>query len=89
MKRVRVVVTGRVQGVFYRATCASLAREAGLAGSVRNLPGGGVEAVFEGSDEGVERLVAWCGRGPDRARVEAVEVTSEPPLGETAFRVSG
>jgi acylphosphatase len=89
MKRVRVVVTGRVQGVFFRATCARLARDAGLAGSVCNRDDGAVEAVFEGEDAVVDRLVAWCREGPDHARVDAVEVSSEAPTGEAAFRVGG
>jgi len=78
-----------VQGVFFRATCARLARDAGLAGSVRNRADGAVEAVFEGEDAAVERLVDWCREGPDQARVDAVEISSEPPSGETGFRVSG
>ena len=88
MKRVRVVVTGRVQGVFFRATCASLAREAGVGGFVRNLDDGRVEAAFEGPDEVVDRLVAWCRQGPDRAVVEGIEVTAEAPRGDGTFRVS-
>jgi acylphosphatase len=89
VKRVRVVVSGRVQGVFYRATCARLAREAGLGGFVRNLPDGRVEAVFEGPDGVVERLVGWCRRGPDLAHVDEIEVVAEEPLGDTTFRVTG
>ena len=88
MKRVRVIVSGRVQGVFFRQTCATLAREAGVGGSVRNLDDGRVEAVFEGSETAVDRLVAWCREGPDRARVDDVQVTREEPLGETIFRVT-
>jgi acylphosphatase len=88
VKRVRVLVSGRVQGVFFRQTCARLARDAGLGGSVRNLDDGRVEAVFEGEDAAVDRLVAWCREGPSRARVDAVEVTSEAPLGEAIFRVT-
>ena len=89
MKRVHVVVTGRVQGVFFRATCARLARDANVSGFVRNLDDGRVEAAFEGDDAAVERLVAWCRRGPDGAIVEDVEVLREEPLGETIFRVTG
>jgi acylphosphatase len=89
VKRVRVVVSGRVQGVFFRVTCASLAREAGVVGFVRNLDDGRVEAAFEGHDDAVDRLVAWCRRGPNGASVDAVEVTSEPTLGDPMFRVTG
>ena len=88
MKRVRVTVSGRVQGVFYRATCARLARDAGLSGHVRNLTDGRVEAVFEGSEEDVERLVAWCRTGPETARVEEVEIVAERPIGDAGFRIS-
>ena len=69
MKRVRVVASGRVQGVFYRASCARLARGLGLAGYVRNLPDGGVEAAFEGADAAVDEMVAWSREGPDLANV--------------------
>jgi acylphosphatase len=89
VRRVRVNVSGRVQGVFYRATCARLARDKGLAGSVRNRPDGGVEAVFEGPRNEVEEMVAWCRRGPDLARVDEVVVSDEEPLGEADFLVTG
>lgn len=89
MKRVRVTVSGRVQGVFFRATCARLAREAGLGGYVRNLPDGRLEAVFEGDDLAVDAMVDWCGRGPDLALVDSVGAASEDPVGDTTFRVSG
>ena len=85
--RKRVIVGGRVQGVFFRDTCARMAHQAGLAGSVRNRPDGRVEAVFEGEPDAVERMVAWCRRGPSRAYVEDVEVIDEEPAGESGFRV--
>jgi len=89
MKRVRVVASGRVQGVFYRASCARLALGLGLTGYVRNLPDGRVEAVFEGSDAAVDEMVAWSGVGPDLANVDRLDVVVENPLGETGFRVNG
>jgi acylphosphatase len=89
MKRVRVVASGRVQGVFYRATCARLARGHGLGGSVRNLPDGRVEAVFEGPEGVVDAMIEWSRRGPDQAVVERLEVLVEEPVGETGFRVTG
>jgi acylphosphatase len=88
VKRVRVTVSGRVQGVFFRATCARLARDAGLGGYVRNLPDGRLEAVFEGDDPTVDAMVDWCGRGPELALVETVEAAVEDPVGDTTFRVS-
>ena len=89
MKRVRVVASGRVQGVFYRVSCARLARGLGLTGYVRNLPDGQVEAAFEGSDTAVDEMVAWSGVGPDLANVDRVDVVVEDPLGESGFRVIG
>jgi acylphosphatase len=88
VKRVRVRVSGRVQGVFYRATCARLARDAGLGGHVRNLPDGRVEAVFEGPGPDVDRLVEWCRTGPEMARVDEVEIVAEQARGDQEFRVS-
>jgi acylphosphatase len=88
MRRAGVTVFGRVQGVFFRASCAKLARELGLSGWIRNAPGGGVEAVFEGADADVERMVAWCREGPPSARVDRVEVREEAPTGETGFRIT-
>jgi acylphosphatase len=85
--RQRVVVEGVVQGVGYRMACARHARDAGLAGSVRNRPDGRVEAVFEGDAAQVAALVEWCRRGPGAARVTKVHVTEEPPRGEHGFAV--
>ena len=87
MKRVRVVVTGRVQGVYFRESCRSAARAERVAGSVRNRGDGAVEAVFEGPPAAVDRMVEWCATGPPRAHVESVEVTEEAPVGESGFRV--
>jgi acylphosphatase len=88
VRRVHVEVSGRVQGVFYRATCAKRARELGLGGWVRNASGGGVEAEFEGDEQAVEAIVAWCRVGPAMARVEGVRVREAAPTGEVAFRVT-
>jgi len=85
--RRRVVVHGRVQGVFFRGSTQDEARRAGIDGWVRNLPDGAVEAVFEGSPAGVEQLVAYCRRGPSWAQVTSVDVVEEAPEGERGFRV--
>lgn len=87
MRTVRVKISGRVQGVFFRASCARLADDLGLSGWVRNLPEGDLEAVFQGPDPAVERILAWCREGPRQARVDAVDVRPEPPLGQTGFLV--
>ena len=78
---------GRVQGVFFRAATRDRARSLGVAGWVRNLADGSVEAVFEGPRERVETLVDWCGRGPAGAHVEDVAVRWEPLVGEPGFSV--
>jgi acylphosphatase len=89
MRRVRVIVAGRVQGVFFRAGCRERARALGVAGWVRNAEDGLVEAVFEGQADGVEAMVRWCRTGPSHAHVDSVDVREEPPAGETGFRVVG
>ena len=85
--RRRVLVHGRVQGVFFRDTLRERARAHSVAGWVRNRPDGALEAVFEGSPEAVERLVRFCRTGPPRAAVERVEVTEEDPEGLSGFDV--
>jgi acylphosphatase len=87
MKRVRVVVAGRVQGVFFRKGCAEEARRRGLAGFVRNTVDGSVEAAFEGPDDEVEAMVAWCRHGTTWAEVESVDVAEEQPKGDSGFSV--
>lgn len=82
------MVRGRVQGVFFRDTCREQARALGVTGWVRNRgDGASVEAVFEGSEEAVRRMVAWCHHGPPRAVVESVDVSEEPPEALPSFRV--
>jgi len=73
----RVFVSGRVQGVFFRYTCAREAAQAGLRGTVRNLVDGRVEAVFQGTKSAVDRLIGWCHDGPPAARVSHVVVSWE------------
>jgi acylphosphatase len=85
--RRRVLVSGRVQGVWFRDGCAREARARGIDGVVRNLADGRVEAVFEGAAADVDALVEWCRRGPPRATVRGVEVVDELPTGEPGFAV--
>ena len=87
MIRRRVVVTGRVQGVFFRDSTRREARRRRVAGWVTNRADGSVEAVFEGEPDAVEAVVAWTRRGPVRARVESHTVTEEEPVGDDGFRV--
>lgn len=85
--RRRVVVRGRVQGVFFRDSCRREARRRGLAGWVSNRPDGAVEAVFEGEPEAVTALVDWCERGPRGADVDGVDAREEEPEGLSGFDV--
>lgn len=88
MKRYHVRISGRVQGVFFRANTWKTARSLGLTGWVRNLPDGRVEAVFEGEKDAAEKMLAWCRTGTTPARVERLEFDAEAPTGEfTAFEV--
>ena len=79
--RVHLVVSGRVQGVFFRQSTADTARRLGLRGWVRNLPDGRVEAEAEGDRAALEALVEWCRRGPPAARVDALEAGWGEPRG--------
>ena len=85
--RKRVVVHGRVQGVFFRDSTRRRAEAAGVAGWVANRPDGTVEAVFEGDADAVEALVRWLHDGPRGADVERVEVEEGEPEGLTGFDV--
>ena len=86
--RAHVYVTGRVQGVFFRAETAEFARELGLTGWVRNLPDGRVEALFEGEKEDVEKAVDFCRRGPRGAYVSDLNIEREQWKGDLyTFRV--
>jgi acylphosphatase len=83
------VVAGRVQGVFFRASCAERARATNVAGWVRNTVDGRVEAEFEGSPDAVEAMILWSRHGPPGARVDAIEVAERTPTGDGDFRISG
>jgi acylphosphatase len=85
--RRRVVVHGRVQGVFFRDSTRRHARQHRVAGWVANRPDGAVEAVFEGEADAVERLVAFSRKGPRGAQVESVDVREEEPEGLSGFAV--
>ena len=80
--RAHVVVSGRVQGVFFRSETQDEANRRNVSGWVRNLPDGRVEAVFEGEKEDVDRLIEFCRRGPPGARVSKVDVQWEGYVGE-------
>jgi acylphosphatase len=81
-KRAHVIVSGRVQGVFFRAETQRAAQRYGVTGWVRNRPDGSVEAVFEGADQKVEMALAWCHSGSPMAQVSDVQVRWEDYTGE-------
>ncbi|MBM4310946.1 MAG: acylphosphatase [Deltaproteobacteria bacterium] len=80
--RIRARVSGRVQGVFFRAETREQAQRLGLCGWVRNLPDGRVELLAEGDAQAVRSLIAWCRTGPPHARVDRVEEFPEAFTGE-------
>lgn len=85
--RAHVYVTGKVQGVYFRATTRSEAEKRDIDGWVRNLDDGRVEAVFEGPETDVAEMVDFCHEGSDSARVDDVSVTDEEPAGAGDFRI--
>lgn len=87
MRRARLRIRGLVQGVGFRAALTRRARSLGVAGWVRNLSDGTVEAVVEGDPARVDQVIEWCHRGPRGAAVDAVSVAWEEPRGEDGFRV--
>jgi len=84
MKKVHVFISGKVQGVFFRAETQRAATGLKLTGWVRNVPDGRVEAVFEGEDTNIEKMIAWCHHGPPVARVQ--EVMAEEALYTAEFK---
>ena len=80
--RAHVFVTGKVQGVYFRQNTLQAANNHGVFGWVRNLPDGRVEAVFEGDEVAVSKMVRWCHTGPPAARVDSLDAKSEKYTGE-------
>ena len=85
--RRRVLVSGRVQGVFYRDSCRRAAVAAGVAGRAANLDDGRVEVVLEGEPDAVQKMIEWCRRGTRHAEVTDVEVIEEDPTGLSGFSI--
>ena len=75
--RVRIEVTGKVQGVFYRASTLQIANKLGLTGNIRNLPNGNVRIIAEGNEKNLKELYEWCKIGPDLSIVNSVEIIWE------------
>lgn len=81
-RRVQLVISGHVQGVYYRSAACEHARVLGLRGTVRNLPSGAVELIAEGPPAVLKQLITWCHLGPPAARVDDVAVSIEVAAGE-------
>lgn len=88
-RAVRVFVSGRVQGVFFRDSTRRQARRLGVTGWVRNLRDGRVEAHIEGDEVAVELMIDWCGDGPPMASVTGVEVEEAEAESPSGFRIVG
>ena len=84
---VHVIVSGQVQGVWFRASTKQKAEELGLNGWVRNTPNGCVEAVFEGEEEIVKKMVNWCRHGPPMAKVDNVVIKKQQTIGFNEFSI--
>ncbi|GBF34296.1 acylphosphate phosphohydrolase [Desulfocucumis palustris] len=90
MQRKHVLISGRVQGVYFRVYTREAAVGFGLRGWVRNLPDGRVEAVFEGEEQAIEKMLEWCWKGSPSSRVDKVEIIDGPYRGEFAdFVIKG
>lgn len=81
-KQVHVIISGRVQGVWYRVSTKKMATTLGLLGWVKNRSDGAVEALFEGDEDVIHRMIAWCKQGPPLAQVTEVKVKDKQPTGE-------
>lgn len=77
---VHVIITGRVQGVWFRANTKQKAEQLGVTGWVRNTRDGCVEAIFEGEENNVKEMIEWCHRGPPLAKIDKVEVKNQNPI---------
>ncbi len=86
-RRMRILISGRVQGVFFRDSTREKAQALGLSGWIRNLPDGRVEAVVEGDEDRVAEMLSWCEEGPPDARVQNVSTENEEPENLSGFEV--
>jgi len=84
---VHVIISGQVQGVWFRASTKQKADELGLNGWVKNTQNGDVEAVFEGEEDIVEKMISWCHDGPPKARVDNVVVKKQQTIGFKGFSI--
>ncbi len=90
MFQAHLVIVGKVQGVFYRASCLEVAQELGLTGWVKNLLDGNVEVLAQGEKEKIEKLIEWCRKGPQGAKVSSVETDWQSILEQApSFDIAG
>jgi acylphosphatase len=87
MKSIKIIVCGKVQGVFYRASARDTARQLGIKGYVRNEPDGSVRILAQGGEEELEKFVTWCRKGPPRAQVENVLTEVNDLMNFTSFEI--
>ena len=84
----RVIISGRVQGVFFRANTKQKAEQLGITGWVRNTSDGKVEAIFEGDENSVKEMISWCRHGPSLARVDNINIKENKATSEyTDFKI--
>lgn len=88
MPTIRLIIKGRVQGVFYRATAKDVAEQNGISGWVKNTAEGYVEIMATGSEEQLENFLQWCRQGPPRAQVTAIEQEKLPEQAFDGFRIT-
>ena len=88
MKRLKITIEGRVQGVFFRDSTKNKAAELGICGCVSNQPNGGVYIEAEGEGAALEQFTQWCHQGPEWARVDKVEIVESPPEGDRHFIIN-
>lgn len=82
-----ILIKGKVQGVFFRATARKIAYDLHLTGWIRNTPAGDVEALATGSPEALSAFVDWCKQGPSGARVSGINVTEKPEEKHSSFDI--
>jgi acylphosphatase len=86
-RTVAIVVTGKVQGVFFRQSTMHKAKELSVRGFVKNMPDGSVYILATGQGDNIEKLVSWCHEGPPRANVESVKVSDHPAASFSSFTI--
>lgn len=87
LKAVKIIVSGKVQGVYYRQSTKVKAMELHIKGTVRNLENGNVEIFAEGDEANIQQLILWCHQGPEAANVSKVEVKDAGQNGFTSFQI--